>query len=246
MIANCSSPRGLTEAEEAQPRQRRRRGVRRVQPRRRAAADGEPARRRGIVLAALPSGRVGLDARPARRRAREPGREHERDRHNVGFMVVDELARRHGGSFKAKFSGHLAEVRVGDARLALLKPETYMNDSGRSVSRPSRFYKVPARARCSSSTTRSTWTPAGCRPGSAAASPGTTGCARSPAPRRPGLPPPAGRRRAARPRRPARRRRLRPLAVRARGRRRGDRRRAADAVESLVADGLEETQRRFN
>ena len=45
-------------------------------------------------------------------------------------MVVDELARRHGGSFKGKFRGRLADVRVGDARLALLKPETYMNESG--------------------------------------------------------------------------------------------------------------------
>ena len=48
-------------------------------------------------------------------------------------MVVDELARRHDGSFRSKFSGQLAEVRVGDLRLALLKPETYMNESGRSV-----------------------------------------------------------------------------------------------------------------
>jgi PTH1 family peptidyl-tRNA hydrolase len=72
-----------------------------------------------------------------------PGREHERDRHNVGWMVVDELARRHDGSFKTKFSGRLAEVRDGDARVALLKPETYMNDSGRSLAAARRFFKVP-------------------------------------------------------------------------------------------------------
>ena len=48
-------------------------------------------------------------------------------------MVVDELARRHGGAFKGKFSGRLADVRLGDARLALLKPETYMNESGTSI-----------------------------------------------------------------------------------------------------------------
>lgn len=71
-----------------------------------------------------------------------PGREYERDRHNVGWMVVDELGRRHGASFKGKFSGRLAEVRVGDARLALLKPETFMNDSGRSVVAASRFFKA--------------------------------------------------------------------------------------------------------
>jgi PTH1 family peptidyl-tRNA hydrolase len=72
-----------------------------------------------------------------------PGREHERDRHNVGFMVVDELARRHGGSFRQKFNGRIGEIRIGDARLALLKPETYMNDSGSAVQPATRFYKVP-------------------------------------------------------------------------------------------------------
>jgi PTH1 family peptidyl-tRNA hydrolase len=72
-----------------------------------------------------------------------PGREYERNRHNVGWMVADELARRHGGSWRGKFSGRVAEVRLGDLRLALLKPETYMNESGRSVSAALRFYKVP-------------------------------------------------------------------------------------------------------
>jgi PTH1 family peptidyl-tRNA hydrolase len=72
-----------------------------------------------------------------------PGREHERDRHNVGWMVVDEVARRHDGSYKSKFSGRLAEVRVAEARVALLKPETYMNDSGRSLASARSFFKVP-------------------------------------------------------------------------------------------------------
>ena len=72
-----------------------------------------------------------------------PGREYEQTRHNVGWLVADELARRHGGSFRSKFSGRVAEVRVGDRRLALLKPETYMNESGRSVGAAARFYKVP-------------------------------------------------------------------------------------------------------
>ena len=71
-----------------------------------------------------------------------PGREYARTRHNVGWMVLDELARRHGGSWRSKFSGSLAEVRLGDARLALLKPETYMNESGRSVGAAARFFKV--------------------------------------------------------------------------------------------------------
>ena len=72
-----------------------------------------------------------------------PGREHARDRHNAGWMVVDELARRHDGSFRSKFSGQLAEIRLGDLRLGLLKPETYMNLSGNSLGAAARFYKVP-------------------------------------------------------------------------------------------------------
>ncbi len=71
-----------------------------------------------------------------------PGREHQGDRHNVGWMVVDELARRHGGSFRSKFSGRLAETRIGESRVALLEPETYMNESGRSIAAAARFFKV--------------------------------------------------------------------------------------------------------
>jgi peptidyl-tRNA hydrolase, PTH1 family len=71
-----------------------------------------------------------------------PGREYERTRHNAGWMVVDELARRHGGSFRGKFSGQLAETRLDDLKLALLKPETYMNVSGRSIGAAGKFFKV--------------------------------------------------------------------------------------------------------
>lgn len=71
-----------------------------------------------------------------------PGPEHARDRHNVGWMVADELLRRHGGSFRSKFSGKLAELRLDGLRLALLKPETYMNLSGSSVAAAARFFKV--------------------------------------------------------------------------------------------------------
>jgi PTH1 family peptidyl-tRNA hydrolase len=71
-----------------------------------------------------------------------PGREYARNRHNVGYLVVDELARRHVGSWRSKFSGQLAEVRLDGHKVALLKPETYMNDSGRAVSAAARFYKV--------------------------------------------------------------------------------------------------------
>jgi peptidyl-tRNA hydrolase, PTH1 family len=72
-----------------------------------------------------------------------PGPRHERDRHNVGWMVVDELARRRAASFKSKFNGRLAEIRLDDHRLALLKPETYMNESGRSISAAAGYFKVP-------------------------------------------------------------------------------------------------------
>ena len=71
-----------------------------------------------------------------------PGREHARNRHNAGWMVVDELARRHGGAWRSKFSGQLADVRIEGHKLALLKPETYMNESGTSVGAAARFFKV--------------------------------------------------------------------------------------------------------
>jgi len=71
-----------------------------------------------------------------------PGREYADTRHNVGFMVADELSRRHEGSWRGKFSGELAEVRVEGLRLALLKPQTYMNESGRSVAAAARFFKI--------------------------------------------------------------------------------------------------------
>jgi peptidyl-tRNA hydrolase, PTH1 family len=71
-----------------------------------------------------------------------PGSRYTRTRHNVGWLVADELARRHGGSFRSKFSGQLAEVRADGHRLALLKPETYVNESGRSIGAAARFFKI--------------------------------------------------------------------------------------------------------
>jgi peptidyl-tRNA hydrolase, PTH1 family len=71
-----------------------------------------------------------------------PGGGYARTRHNVGFLVADELARRHNGSFRSKFNGQLAEVRLDGLRLALLKPETYMNISGKSVAAARKFFKV--------------------------------------------------------------------------------------------------------
>jgi PTH1 family peptidyl-tRNA hydrolase len=71
-----------------------------------------------------------------------PGREYARNRHNVGWMVVDELAKRHDGSWRSKFSGQLAEIRLDGHKLALLKPETFMNESGSSVGAAARFFKL--------------------------------------------------------------------------------------------------------
>src|SRR5437879_3032653 len=71
-----------------------------------------------------------------------PGREYERTRHNIGWLVVDELARRQGGTFRSKFSGRLSELRLDGVRAALLKPETYMNESGRSIAAAASFFKV--------------------------------------------------------------------------------------------------------
>jgi peptidyl-tRNA hydrolase, PTH1 family len=71
-----------------------------------------------------------------------PGRDYVRNRHNVGWMVVDELARRHGGSWRGKFSGQLAEVRIDGHKVALLKPGTFMNESGRAVQAAARFFKI--------------------------------------------------------------------------------------------------------
>jgi PTH1 family peptidyl-tRNA hydrolase len=71
-----------------------------------------------------------------------PGREYARNRHNVGYLVVDELARRHDGAWRSKFDGRLADVRIDGHKVALLKPETYMNESGRSVAAARKFFKL--------------------------------------------------------------------------------------------------------
>jgi PTH1 family peptidyl-tRNA hydrolase len=77
-----------------------------------------------------------------------PGPEHEQDRHNAGFWFVDEVAREHGGTWRreARFHGEAARVRIGDAEVWLLKPLTYMNRSGQSVSALARFYRIAASA----------------------------------------------------------------------------------------------------
>ena len=73
-----------------------------------------------------------------------PGPEYARTRHNAGFWLVDELARRHGGTFRfeGKHQAELARIRVGDDELWLAKPMTFMNRSGGPVSSVLGFYKV--------------------------------------------------------------------------------------------------------
>ena len=72
-----------------------------------------------------------------------PGREHAAQRHNIGFMAVDAIAARHGAPpFRARFQGQVSELPLGGDRVVLLKPETYMNESGRSVGEAARFYKL--------------------------------------------------------------------------------------------------------
>ena len=72
-----------------------------------------------------------------------PGPAYAGHRHNVGFMAVDEIARAHGfGPWRGKFHGQVAEGRLGPEKVLLLKPQTYMNESGRSVGEAVRFYKL--------------------------------------------------------------------------------------------------------
>jgi peptidyl-tRNA hydrolase, PTH1 family len=73
-----------------------------------------------------------------------PGPEYERTRHNIGFRVADELARRLDATFKrSKHEALTAEAHDGDTPLLIAKPQTYMNDSGRAVSGLARYYRVP-------------------------------------------------------------------------------------------------------
>ena len=71
-----------------------------------------------------------------------PGAAYARTRHNAGWLVADEVVRRCSGSFRSKFSGRLSEVRIEGGRVAVLKPETFMNDSGRALAAAVRFFKV--------------------------------------------------------------------------------------------------------
>jgi len=72
-----------------------------------------------------------------------PGPDHARSRHNVGYLVADEVARRYGAAFTvAKFAAEIAEAKVGGEKVWILKPQTYMNHSGESVGPALRYWKV--------------------------------------------------------------------------------------------------------
>jgi len=73
-----------------------------------------------------------------------PGARYAGHRHNIGFMVADAIARRHGfGPWRRRFQGQAAEGALGAHRVLLLKPETFMNESGRAVAEAVHFYKIP-------------------------------------------------------------------------------------------------------
>jgi len=72
-----------------------------------------------------------------------PGDEHAKNRHNIGFMAIDAIAGKAGfPAFRGKFQGEIAEGRLGGGKAALLKPQTYMNESGQSVGKAAKFYKI--------------------------------------------------------------------------------------------------------
>lgn len=72
-----------------------------------------------------------------------PGSKYERHRHNVGFMAIDAIAARYGaGPWRRRFQGQAAEIDIERMKYLLLKPETYMNESGRAISEAMRFYKM--------------------------------------------------------------------------------------------------------
>lgn len=73
-----------------------------------------------------------------------PGQKYANTRHNAGFFVVNELARQLGApESRKRFRGELSEVRLGDGRLVLIQPQTYMNDSGVTVREAVQWYKTP-------------------------------------------------------------------------------------------------------
>ncbi len=78
-----------------------------------------------------------------------PGENHSKNRHNIGFMVVDTIVNRYGGTpWKKKFQGLASEVILKQEKLIFLKPSTFMNLSGQSVSDACRFFKLSSTEIC--------------------------------------------------------------------------------------------------
>ena len=74
-----------------------------------------------------------------------PGAKYARNRHNIGFMAVDEIARRHGfAPWRRRFQGDTTEGTIDQERVILLRPSTFMNDSGRAVQEAANFFKIAA------------------------------------------------------------------------------------------------------
>jgi len=74
-----------------------------------------------------------------------PGGKYARNRHNIGFMAVEAIAGHNGfGPWRSRFQGEVSEGRLGTEKVLLLKPQTFMNESGRSVGEAVRFYKLDA------------------------------------------------------------------------------------------------------
>ena len=75
-----------------------------------------------------------------------PGAKYARNRHNIGFMAIEAIAREHNfPAFRKRFQGAVSEGALGGARAILLEPQTYMNDSGRAVAEAARFHKIGLR-----------------------------------------------------------------------------------------------------
>jgi PTH1 family peptidyl-tRNA hydrolase len=73
-----------------------------------------------------------------------PGDKYEYNRHNIGFLAVDAIADTYGfPAYKKKFQGLMAEGHIEGEKVILLKPQTYMNNSGQSVGEAAKFYKIP-------------------------------------------------------------------------------------------------------
>lgn len=73
-----------------------------------------------------------------------PGLQYEKTRHNAGFMAADKIAEKYGVQFtKRKFDSIYGEFTLGKTKVLLLKPQTYMNNSGSAISAAAKFYKIP-------------------------------------------------------------------------------------------------------